>query len=289
MAKIVIAGCGDIGRRIADLAARLGTAVTGIVRSGESCEALENAGYACLQMDFGDAPLPPVDVDGCDLLYLAPPPRSGETDPLVGNFLDALQGLPRRFLYLSTTGVYGDAHGGWIDETSPVDARAGRAKRRLDAERRVAGAAKTRGFDHLIVRVPGIYGRDRLPLAKIRDRQPVLEADIAPFTNRIHEDDLAAIMLDLLVTGEPGEIYNVTDGNPSTMTEYFQTVARYAGLEPLPEIDMQAAERELSAGMLSYLRESRKISNAKLMRTIGTRLRYPTLTDGLEAIFGKPS
>ena len=289
MSRIVIAGCGDIGRRIADLAARDGIPVTGLVRSTESCKALENAGHDCLQIDFAEAPLPPVDVEGCDILYLAPPPRDGTGDPLLGNFLAAMQGLPRRFLYLSTTGVYGDAHGDWIDESTPVDARAGRAKRRLDAERRVADTARREGFDHLIIRVPGIYGAGRLPLGKIRDRQPVLKADIAPFTNRIHADDLAAITLDLLKKGENGEIYNVTDGHPSTMTDYFQMVARYAGLEPLPEIDMQTAERELSTGMLSYLRESRKISNTKLMRTIGVPLRYPTLADGLEAIFGKPS
>jgi nucleoside-diphosphate-sugar epimerase len=161
--------------------------------------------------------------------------------------------------------------------------------RRLDAERQVADAAHARGFDFLIIRVPGIYGPGRLPLKRIRDRQPVLKAEIAPFTNRIHADDLAAVTLDLLETGKSGEIYNVTDGHPSTMTDYFRKVARYAGLEPPPEIDMQTAEQELSAGMLSYLRESRKISNAKLLRTTGIELRFPTLDDGLRAIFGKPS
>ena len=289
MAKIVIAGCGDIGRRIAALAAGKGAEVTGLVRSRESCDALEQADIACLLADFGRPPLPSLDVTGCDLIYLAPPPRGGATDPLIGNFLSAMQGKPRCFLYLSTTGVYGDAEGGWIDESSPLDAQADRAMRRLDAERQVADAAHARGFDFLIIRVPGIYGPGRLPLERIRDRQPVLKAEIAPFTNRIHADDLAAVTLDLLETGESGEIYNVTDGHPSTMTDYFRKVARYAGLEPPPEIDMQTAEQELSAGMLSYLRESRKISNAKLLRTTGIELRFPTLDDGLRAIFGKPS
>ncbi|MDX1345225.1 MAG: SDR family oxidoreductase [Sedimenticolaceae bacterium] len=289
MTRIVIAGCGDIGRRIAALAAGKGLEVTGLVRSRESCEALEQAGHTCMQVDFGLPPLPPLDVAGCDLIYLAPPPRNGETDPLIGNFLAAMQGRPRRFLYLSTTGVYGDAAGGWIDESSPLDAQADRARRRLDAERQVAGIARAQGFDFLIIRVPGIYGPGRLPLDRIRDRQPVLKAEIAPFTNRIHADDLAAVTLDLLETGKSGEIYNVTDGNPSTMTDYFIKIARYAGLEPPPQIDMQTAREQLSPGMLSYLQESRRISNAKLMRTIGIGLRFPTLDDGLEAIFGKPS
>ncbi len=289
MAKIVIAGCGDIGRRIAALAAGKGAEVTGLVRSRESCDALEQAGLACLQADFGRPPLPSLDVTGSDVIYLAPPPRRGETDPLIGNFLAAVQGKPRCFLYLSTTGVYGDAGGGWIDESSPLDAQADRAMRRLDAERQVAGAAHDRGFDFLIIRVPGIYGPGRLPLARIRDRHPVLKAEIAPFTNRIHADDLAAVTLDLLETGKSGEIYNVTDGHPSTMTDYFRKVASYAGLEPPPEIDMQTAEQQLSAGMLSYLRESRKIANTKLLRTIGIGLRFPTLDDGLAAIFGKQS
>ena len=289
MSRIVIAGCGDIGRRIAALAAGKGIGVTGLVRSRASCDLLEQAGHDCMQVDFGLPPLPPLDVAGCDLIYLAPPPRSGDTDPLIGNFLAAMRGRPRCFLYLSTTGVYGDADGDWIDESSPLDAQADRARRRLDAERQVARAGSTLGFDHIIIRVPGIYGEGRLPLARIRERQPVLKAGIAPFTNRIHADDLAAVTLDLLETGKSGEIYNVTDGHPSTMTDYFMKIARYAGLEPPPEIDMQTAEQQLSAGMLSYLRESRKISNARLMQTIGIKLRYPTLDEGLEAIFGKPS
>jgi nucleoside-diphosphate-sugar epimerase len=289
MSRIVIAGCGDIGRRIAALAAGKGLGVTGLVRSRESCDALEQSGHACMQVDFGRPPLPPLDVADCDVIYLAPPPRTGDTDPLIGNFLAAMQGVPRCFLYLSTTGVYGDADGDWIDESSPLDAQVDRARRRLDAERQVTEAAQVQGFDFLIIRVPGIYGPGRLPLARIRDRQPVLKADIAPFTNRIHADDLAAVTLDLLETGHNGEIYNVTDGHPSTMTDYFTKVARYAGLEPPPQIDMQTARQQLSPGMLSYLNESRKISNAKLMRTIGIGLRFPTLDDGLEAIFGKPS
>lgn len=289
MVKIVIAGCGDIGRRIAVQASRNGASVTGLVRSAESCDRLEQAGLDCRQVDFSDPALAPVDVEACHVLYLTPPPRQGETDPLVGNFLAAMRGKPGRFLYLSTTGVYGNADGGWLDEKTPVDAQASRARRRLDAERQVVEAAGEQGFDCLVIRVPGIYGADRLPLGKIRARQPVLKAEIAPFTNRIHEDDLATICLDLLETGKNGEIYNVTDGHPSTMTDYFQTIAQYAGLEPLPEIDMQTAEQTLSPGMLSYLRESRKISNDKLMRTISRELRYPTLESGLQAIFGKPA
>lgn len=139
----------------------------------------------------------------------------------------------------------------------------------------------------MIMRVAGIYGAQRLPLQRIKEKKPVLRTGQAPFTNRIHEDDLAEITLGLLEEGGSGEVYNVTDGHPGTMSDYFMTVARYAGLPPPPEIDMRQAEREMSAGMMSYLRESRRISNRKMTDLLGEKLHYATLEDGLQAIFGR--
>ncbi|MEN8213791.1 MAG: SDR family oxidoreductase [Pseudomonadota bacterium] len=284
MQKMLIIGCGDIGRRVARIALRRGDGVSALVRTTQSCAALRKLGIDAIQADL-DRDIAPLDIEGAMLLYLAPPPRRGREDPRMHHLLQALTGTPEVFLYLGTTGVYGDCNGEWVDESRPVAPLADRAWRRLDAERQLADAAARHGWRHVIMRVAGIYGAGRLPLQRIRERRPVLRTGQAPYTNRIHQDDLAAITLALLDRGVSGEIYNVSDGHPGTMSDYFSTVARYAGLQPPPEIDSVQAEREMSAGMLSYLRESRRISNRKMMELPGIELRYPTLEDGLKAIF----
>ncbi len=283
---MLIIGCGDIGRRIAHIAQRKGERVSALVRTTQSRTELQKLGVDVIQADL-DAGIEALDVDGVRVVYLAPPPRTGTEDWRMKHLLQTLRGSPEVFLYLSTTGVYGDCNGEWVDETRPVAPRADRARRRVDAEQQLITAATRHGWRYVIMRVAGIYGAQRLPLQRIRERQPVLRANQAPFTNRIHEDDLAEITLGLLEKGGSGEIYNVTDGHPGTMSDYFSTVARYAGLPQPPEIDMRQAESEMSAGMMSYLRESRRISNRKMVDLLGEKLRYATLEDGLKAIFGR--
>ena len=283
---MLIIGCGDIGRRIARIALYKGETVSALVRTTPSRIELQNLGIDVIQADLDDA-IEALDIDGVRVVYLAPPPRTGADDWRMRHLLQALTGSPEVFLYLSTTGVYGDCNGEWVDETRPAAPLADRARRRLHAEQQLASTATRHGWRYVIMRVAGIYGARRLPLQRLRERQPVLRAGQAPFTNRIHEDDLAEITLGLLEKGGSGEIYNVTDGRPGTMSDYFTTVARYAGLPQPPEIDMRRAESEMSAGMMSYLRESRRISNRKMVDLLGEELRYATLEDGLKAIFGR--
>lgn len=285
---MLIIGCGDIGRRIALIAQRRGESVTALVRTTHSCSALQNLKIHVIQADLDDE-IEALDVDATRVVYLAPPPRTGTQDPRMKHLLQALTGCPEGFLYLSTTGVYGDCNGEWVDETRSANPSADRARRRFDAEQQLGSAAARYGWRYVIMRVAGIYGAQRLPLQRIKERQPVLRADQSPFTNRIHEDDLAEITLGLLEKGVSGEIYNVTDGHPGTMSDYFSTVARYAGLPQPPEIDMLQAESKLSAAMRSYLCESRRISNRKMVDLLGSELRHPTLEDGLKAIFGRQS
>ena len=283
---MLIVGCGDIGRRIAHIAQRKGERVSALVRTTRSRTELQKLGIDVSRTDL-DSGIEALDVDGVRVVYLAPPPRTGAEDWRMRHLLQALTGSPEVFLYLSTTGVYGDCNGEWVDETRPVAPRADRARRRVDAEQQLSSAATRHGWRYVIMRVAGIYGAQRLPLQRIKERQPVLRVGQAPFTNRIHEDDLAEITLGLLEKGGSGEIYNVTDGHPGTMSDYFSTVARYAGLPQPPEIDMRQAESEMSAGMMSYLRESRRISNRKMVDLLGAQLRYATLEDGLKAIFDR--
>ena len=221
------------------------------------------------------------------IYYFAPPPQQGEDDPRMKNFLGAisLAPLPERIVYISTTGVYGDCKGAWVTEESPVAPTTDRARRRLAAEQALRTWAQEHHIPCVILRISGIYGPGRLPLERLRQGMSVLRRDMAPYSNRIHADDLARVCE--AAAAAPGDcaIYNVCDNESSTMSDYFIAVAQHAGL-PLPEeIDWQQAEKELSPAMLSYLHESRRIDNSKMLRELNIKLAYPTLKEGLAACF----
>ena len=282
-----IIGCGYVGRRVAALLRERGDPVTGIVRGEESAKAMAGLGIESLRLDLAHDALDALRCAGERVFHFAPPPGTGTKDPAMARLLDsfARQGHPSRLVYISTTGVYGDCDGAWVDETWPPRPRAPRAVRRWDAERRLQRWSDDSGAELVILRVAGIYACDRLPLARIRDAQPVVSLEEAPWSNRIHIDDLVAVCLAAMERAPAGALYNVCDGNPSTMTDYFCRVADAAGLPRPPQIPLAEAPGQVSAGMLSYLRESRRLSNRRMRDELGIRLRYPTLDDGLDACF----
>ncbi|WP_456407794.1 SDR family oxidoreductase, partial [Thiolapillus sp.] len=278
--KILIAGCGYVGRRLARALAD--EAVHGLVRSKESCAELTGLGIMPVQCDLGKpvgVSLPTADAD---IYYLLPPPKTGMVDSFLANFLQALErsGQPRRIVYLGTTGVYGDCKGEWVDESAPVNPKADRALRRLDAERQLRRWAQNQRRELVLLRVAGIYGPGKLPLQRLRSGKPMLAEKHAPWTNRIHVDDLLQVLQAAMARGGNGEIYNVSDGQPGNMADYFNQVADAADLPRPPVVDPQAAERMLSAGLRSYLAESRRIDNRKMLRELQVILRYPTLAQG---------
>lgn len=280
---IWIAGCGDIGRRLASryLAQRL--SVKGLVRSAASLLACEQLGIAPILADFSQ-PLA-FDIDqlrSARLFYFVPPQPAGREDTSLVNFLAHIGAAPRRIVLISTTAVYGDCQGAWIDESSPVRPTADRAYRRLDAELELRNWANHHRKEYVILRVPGIYALDRLPLSRIKKGLPVIRQEQSPFTNRIHADDLAKVCEIAMDQAKSGEVFNVTDGCPCTMTEYFDRVADFAGLPRPPQISFEEAQRVMSAGMLSYLKESRRIDNQKLLRQLGVTLDFPSLQDALQ-------
>jgi nucleoside-diphosphate-sugar epimerase len=241
--------------------------------------------------DLDGPELPPFPAPEGRVFYLAPPPEGGDTDPRLARALGALRpvGLPLRLVYISTTGVYGDCGGAWVDETRPASPTADRALRRLDAERRLQAWSLESGAEIVILRVAGIYGPDRLPLGRIRQGLPVVRAEEAPFTNRIHEDDLVQVCAAAMERPVAGEVFNVSDGRPGTMAEYFDAVADLAGLRRPPKIAMAEAAARLSPGMLSYMQESRRLRNDKMLERLGVVLRYPTLEQGLAACTPPPA
>lgn len=274
-------GCGNIGRRVARLYQNEGIKAIGWVRSEESLQLGLAQGFAMRKGDVDRGSFFPIFALDEALVYWFMPPPSGESDDRIRRFLKGVDAAPKRVLLISTTGVYGDCGGRWIDESEPLKPVADRAKRRADAENVVQEWAARFGGEIVILRVPGIYAPERLPLERLRRGEPVLHEQEAPWTNRIHADDLAMVCKRAMEVAPPGAIYNATDGHPSTMTDYFNQVADFAGLPRPPQISMAEAQTAMSAGMLSYLQESRRIGNEKLLRELGVSLRYPALAEGL--------
>ena len=283
---VLIVGCGYIGRRVAALAMDQGQQVTGLVRSAESAHVLLAAGISVLQADL-DRPLSPLSAG--NVYYFAPPPGAGMVDTRMQHFLDALAMVPQRIVYISTSAVYGDCDGAWIDEQQPVAPTTGRGRRRLDAEQQLQNWCRGHGSQWVILRVPGIYGPGKLPLARLREGLPVLREADAPFTNRIHADDLAMVCIAAMQSSHHNTLYNVSDGHPGNMTDYFFRVADAAGLPRPPEVAREQAETVLSPGMLSFLRDSRRMSNDKLLNELGISLQYPDLQAGLAGCFADRS
>ena len=282
-----ILGCGYIGQRLARTYRDQGYPVTAVTRSEASRQALARSGFQALARDLAREPLDDLGWAGEDLFHLAPPPPDGVEDGLTRHLVAAFRqgGHPRRLVYLSTTGVYGDCGGDWVDETRPPAPVADRSRRRWDAEETLRAWSRESGADLVILRVAGIYGPGRLPLERIRQGLPLAREEDSPWSNRIHADDLVAACVAAMARGAPGQVYNVCDGHPSTMTDYFLRVADAAGLPRPPLVSLSEAAGLVSPGMMSYLAESRRLSNRRLREELGLNLRHPDLAQGLPTCF----
>lgn len=286
---MLIIGCGEIGARVAAGYIARGDSVSALVRSAARIPALQAMGVAIVPGDLDDAAsLTRLPTRHALLYYFAPPPEQGDSDPRMGRLLHAVSpsALPRKIVYISTSGVYGDRQGGWVDEDTPPQPQTRRAQARLDAETQLLGWGRTHAVSVVILRVGGIYGPGRLPIERLRRGEPVLRREEAPFINRIHADDLAQVCIAAAEQGGAGCIYNVCDGEHSTMTDYFNAVADQLGLARPPQITLAEAQHVLSPGMLSYCNESRRMDNRRMREQLGVTLRYPSLEQGLTSCAG---
>jgi nucleoside-diphosphate-sugar epimerase len=219
------------------------------------------------------------------VLHCAPPPPAGAADTRTANLLIALANtriLPTRLVYISTSGVYGDCGGALVDESRAPNPQSARARRRVDAESRLALWCKSHGVALVVLRAPGIYAADRLPLARLRAGTEVLRDADDVYTNHVHADDLAAICARALDDGAPAGTYNASDDSEMKMGDWFDLVADRAGLPRPPRVARAEAQGRLPAELLSFMSESRRLSNVRLKRVLGIRLRYPTVEDGLK-------
>ena len=193
MNRLLIVGCGDIALRALPLLVR-NYQVFGLVRAAGQAERIAALGATPLTGDLDD-PLTLQALAGAAelVLHLAPPGESGERDQRSANLIAALSARPPgRLVYISTSGVYGDCGGAWVDEDRPVAPQTQRGARRVDAERALLAWGKQSGVAVAVLRVPGIYAAERLPLAQLKRGAPVLRAEDYVYTNHIHAEDHAA-------------------------------------------------------------------------------------------------
>ena len=286
MEPVFIVGCGDIGRRVARLVMGRGGTVTALVRSEESAARRRELGIATVEGTLDDPDtLTGLPTRGAVVFYFVPPPGGGNIDTRVRNFCAAVApgDEPRKLVYVSTSGVYGDCGDETVTEETPVNPQTARARRRLNAETVLRAWGEERGVTVVILRVTGIYGPGRLPLQQLTSGQPVLLESEARFTNRIHSEDLARVCVAAAERGDDGDIFNVSDGHPCTMTEYFNACADALGFPRPRQVTMAEARQVMTPLMLSYVTESRRMDNRKMLEKLGVELLYPTLKEGLKA------
>ncbi len=292
METLLIVGLGDIARRALP-ALQASYQVVALVRRGGTQPRSAMRGIREVVGDLDD-PASLVSLAGlaARVVHLAPPPDHGRIDTRTRNLIDALSGgamvaqgprRPDRLVYISTTGVYGDCGGALIDESRPVNPVTDRAHRRVDAEAALLAWGAARGVAVSILRVPGIYASDRLPIERVRKGTPVLADDDDVFTNHIHADDLGRIVCAALDRGGAGEIYNATDDSDLKMGDWFDLIADRAGLPRPPRIARSVAGGAISPALLSFMSESRRIGNAKIKARLGIVLGYPTVHAGVPA------
>ena len=286
-ASLLIVGCGDVGLRVARrLAGRW--RLLALTTHHERATELRAAGIVPLLGDL-DRPGTLQRLGGLAdaVLHLAPPPAHGGGDARTANLLRALarRAGVRRIVYASTSGVYGDCGGARIDETRRAHPATERARRRLDAERRLRWYGRAMGVRASVLRVPGIYAPDRAggdPRRRVLDGAPRLAAADDVYTNHIHADDLARACIAALHRGAAQRIYHASDDSASKTGDWFDRVADLCGLPRLPRMTRAQAEATLSPTQLSFLGESRRLDNRRLKRELRLRLAYPTL----DAAFG---
>ena len=286
MKRILIVGSGDVAQRALPWLTRR-FRVYALVRQPEAAAALRAAGALPLIGDLDDrSSLRRLAGLADAILHFAPPPASGEGDPRTKRLLAALGGgksLPQGVVYISTTGVYGDCGGEQVSETRPLRATTARARRRVDAEARLRRFGRRCGVRVAILRAPGIYAGDRLPLERLRRGDPVLAAEEDVHTNHIHAEDLARLACIALLRAPAGRVYNASDDSGLRMGAYFDAVADAFGL-PRPErLSRDAIASRLSPLTLSFMSESRRLDNRRIKRELRVRFAYPTIADGLRA------
>lgn len=285
--RLLIIGCGDVGQRV--VRAQRHVRVVALTSSPARVLSLRAQGVTPVVGDL-DAPASLLRLAGwaTRVLHLAPPPLQGNIDPRTLALTRMLmrRSAPRSMVYGSTSGVYGDCAGAWVDESRMIKPITPRAQRRVDAEARMRhfGRLRSSAVRVSVLRIPGIYAPGReggTPRERLLRGTPVLAGDDDVFTNHIHADDLARACQLALWRGQPQRTYNVNDDSQMLMGDYFDMAAVLYGLAKPPRISRAQAHSELPAMQLSFMSESRRMVNTRMKRELRLQLRYANVKVGL--------
>lgn len=288
--SVLIIGCGDIGMRVAQQLSR-SHRVFALTSSKDRFQELRDVSAIPIWGDL-DRPQTLWRLSGLaqTVIHLAPPQNQGNRDCRTRNLLRILaQGsnAVRRLIYISTTGVYGDHMGGKVSETTPVSPQSERARRRVDAEQTLRLWSPAHGVTLTILRVPGIYAANRLPLERLQSQTPALISEEDAYSNHIHSDDLARLICAAVYRGKPQRIINACDGSETKMGDYFDEVADAFGLNRPPRKPASEVQKLVSPMLWSFMRESRRVTNTRLSE-LKIPLRYPSVKDFLKTISKNP-
>jgi nucleoside-diphosphate-sugar epimerase len=276
--RLLIVGCGKVGLTIvARLKRRFRVFAT--TTTPLQCQALREAGAAPILIDLDGWPRQRIAGLASRVICLAPPAPEGRTDTRIARLLQLLRQPPPRLIYISTTGVYGDRRGAWVDETARPAPITERARRRADAERR----ARAHPWHASVLRVPGIYGPGRLPTERLRRAIPAPLAAEDVLTNHIHIDDLARLCIAALFRAAPRRLYNAVDDSCLRLGDYLDLVADQFGLPRAPRLPREALRRAVSPIQFSFFEESRRLRNRRIKSELRVQLKFPTVREGLLA------
>lgn len=278
--RVLILGCGDVGMRLLPLL-RAHFRIFAVTSQAARRAELRAAGAIPIVADLDDrASLARLSGLAHAIVHLAPPQPDGLQDRRTRN-LCAILPERARLVYVSTSGVYGDCGGAVISETHRLAPHNARARRRVDAERVLRTWARASHSTLAILRVPGIYAQDRLPLKRLQQGTPALNEADDVSTNHIHADDLAQIIWRALWRALPGRVYHAVDDSDMKMAHYFDAVADAYQLPRPPRLPRSALQQVVSPMLLSFMSESRRMTNQRIKQELGVRLRYASVNDAL--------
>lgn len=292
--RVLIVGCGDVGLRAArELGAGRRARLIALTSNPARAHALRSAGITPLSGNLDDPrSLRRLAGLASRVLHLAPPPGEGpgdwRTDARTRALVRALvqRTPPLSLVYGSTTGVYGDRQGAWTSEATPVRPHTPRAWRRVDAEDTVRWLGRAIGVRASILRIPGIYANDReggTPRGRLLRGTPVLRTEDDVYTNHVHADDLARACVLALWRGRAQRAVHAVDDTELKMGDYFDLAADLYGLPRPPRVARNAAQDQLPLMLLSFMGESRRLTNQRLKQELRLRLQHPTVAEGLRA------
>ena len=285
--RVLIVGCGDVGLRVAALL-KSSSQVLALTSSVGKTAGLQSRGITPLLGNL-DQPQTLRRLAGVatHVVHMAPPPLVGQTDPRTQALVQALalRSWPASVVYGSTSGVYGDCQGAWIDETRWLHPQSERAQRRVDAEAWLNAWASCAGPRLQVLRIPGIYALDReggTPRERLMRGMPVLQTAEDVFTNHVHADDLARATVLALWRGHTLRPVNVCDDSDLRMGDYMDLAADLFRLPRPPRMARAQATQELPPMTLSFMSESRRMHNRRMKQELRMKLRYPTVREGLQ-------